>query len=553
MQTDQQTSVQQSRLASALVGLALMLVMVSASAAPAPPPNPFAEYEKAGMRFGEIRIQRDPIFDTSQPKENKRLYRAANRIHILTRESVLRGQLLIASGELVDAQAVEETERVLRRNNYIYDVTITPTKVAEGVVDVLIVTRDNWTLFPQIGFSQQGGQTEYALGLRESNLFGTGASLGFRIEDDGDRESSLLQYNNRNVRGTWWRFEVGYRDSDDGDGQRLRIIRPFFSLDTKYSAGLDATAVVQEEPLFSFGDEIAEYQRDQLSVNLWYGWSKGLQEGWTRRWQLGFRIDDNRFEEVVEPLRLLVRPDDRDLRYPYVRYEAIENRFKTVTNVSRIAVTEDLFLGTRYSAALGWFGASTGADRDGAVFDLDYLTTRGDPERWLWRWRAMSCGRIETGELKNGRFTLESEFVRRQSPTRQWAIKLESTVAHEPDLDQPVLLGGLTGLRGYDRAFGNGDARALLTLEQRGITDWYPFRLFRVGGAAFVDVGRVWGNDVAGLSTDKLLTNVGVGLRLMSTRASSNRMLHIDFAWPTTRDVTIDSGLQVSIQGKRGF
>ena len=77
--------------------------------------------------------------------------------------------------------------------------------------------------------------------------------------------------------------------------------------------------------------------------------------------------------------------------------------------------------------------------------------------------------------------------------------------------------------------------------------------LFRVGGAAFVDAGRVWGSDLTGFREDRDLVNVGLGLRLMSTRASSNRMLHIDFAVPLTSGDDIDGGLQISLQGKRGF
>ena len=513
----------------------------------------FERLEAQGVRIGAIRIEREPIFDPTKPEESRWFYRAANRFHVVTREHVVAAQLLFKEGELLSAQAIEESERVLRSNNYLYDVDIRPERQRDGVVDLVVTTRDNWTLFPQISFTQQGGQSEYLLGLRESNLLGTGAELTFSVEDDGDRESTLLRYGNRNFVGTWWRFEAGYRDSDDGDAQRLRLFRPFYSLDSRWSAGIDLTALEQEEPLFSFGDEVAEYRRDQLDARLWTGWSRGLVDGWSRRWMFGMAIDDNRFEEVVEPNRLLVRPEDRDIRYLFVRYEAIEDRFVTATNFTRIAITEDVFVGTRYSASLGWFGSLTGADRDGAIVDLFAASSAGDPTRALFSWNTGAAGRIEGGELRNGRFTVNAGYVRRQTDRMSWYAAIESTIAHEPDLDQPVQLGGLTGLRGYDRAYANGDARALFTLEQRIITDWYPFRLFRIGGAAFVDVGRVWGDDITGASDSRILANVGLGLRLMSTRAASNRMVHIDFAVPLRRDDTVDDTLQISIQGKRGF
>ena len=53
-----------------------------------------------------------------------------------------------------------------------------------------------------------------------------------------------------------------------------------------------------------------------------------------------------------------------------------------------------------------------------------------------------------------------------------------------------LLLGGDNGLRGYPLRYQSGDRRALFTIEERAYTDWYPFRLVRVGGAVFYDPRR---------------------------------------------------------------
>ena len=93
---------------------------------------------------------------------------------------------------------------------------------------------------------------------------------------------------------------------------------------------------------------------------------------------------------------------------------------------------------------------------------------------------------------------------------------------------------------------------ALLTVEQRYFTDWYPFRLFRVGGAVFGDVGRVWGNNPAGCQPMGWLKDVGIGLRLAPTRASGRDVIHVDIAFPLDGDPTIDS-VQFLIESKRSF
>ena len=48
-----------------------------------------------------------------------------------------------------------------------------------------------------------------------------------------------------------------------------------------------------------------------------------------------------------------------------------------------------------------------------------------------------------------------------------------STDALDPDMQ--LLIGGDNGLRGYPLRYEAGTSRALLTVEQRFYTDWYPF------------------------------------------------------------------------------
>ena len=43
-----------------------------------------------GAVIGEIVIERENVFDPTNPKENNWLYRFANRVHIVTRDKVVR-------------------------------------------------------------------------------------------------------------------------------------------------------------------------------------------------------------------------------------------------------------------------------------------------------------------------------------------------------------------------------------------------------------------------------------------------------------------------------
>ena len=165
---------------------------------------------------------------------------------------------------------------------------------------------------------------------------------------------------------------------------------------------------------------------------------------------------------------------------------------------------------------------------------------------------ADASGRLESGDLANSLFSVDARYYRQQSEKRTFVATLGATYGDNLDLDNPVDLGGDTGLRGYPLRYQSGESKALLTLEQRYFTDWYPFRLFRVGGAIFADVGRTWGDNPIGGESLGWLKDVGIGLRFASTRSGSRSMVHLDIAFPLDGDPSIDS-VQISLESKRGF
>jgi hemolysin activation/secretion protein len=120
------------------------------------------------------------------------------------------------------------------------------------------------------------------------------------------------------------------------------------------------------------------------------------------------------------------------------------------------------------------------------------------------------------------------------------------------DPENQVLLGGDNGLRGYPIRYQAGESRTILNLEQRFFTDFYPWRLFRVGWAVFADAGRVSGRDPRATPTNGTLYDVGAGLRLASPRASGRNVVHIDLAFPLKRDSSIDS-VQFVVETKSSF
>jgi len=501
---------------------------------------------------GEISLRKSNVFDLSNKDENNCLYRLANRLHIVTKDRVIRGQLLFETGAQFDKRLVEESERILRQNPYLYDASIEATPGEDGEVDIVVITRDVWTLGPDLSLSRKGGENQSRFGIEEKNLFGLGQTVRFNHEEGVDRRSNSFDFTDRHLGHSWLSMFLQVADNSDGERQQLALARPFYALDTRWSAGIQLLNDDRRDALYVLGNEAAEFQRKQEFLNIFAGWSKGLRNGWARRWTAGVVYDDKQFTNVSVPTLPSAIPADRKLVYPFLGFEFLQDEFEVTRNRDQIGKTEDFLFGARYTGSIGWASPSFGADRDALL----YLATashgfRINDKKNLFLSTGAS-GRLESGHSANVLATLDARFYVTQSRKRLFFIAVHGTAGLALDLDNPVQLGGDSGLRGYPLRYQNGESKLLVTIEQRYFTDWYPFRLARIGGAIFADTGRVWGQNPLGGEPLGWLTDVGFGLRFAPTRSSSDKMIHLDVAFPLDGDATIDS-VQILLEAKRSF
>jgi outer membrane protein assembly factor BamA len=196
---------------------------VAYTAEPAPPPESArpqvpsdAELEERQAVIGEIYFNIGDIFNELDPREDKSLYRLANRLHIKTREAAIRAQLLFTTGDRYSARLIGETERVLRRLDFIQDATIHPIAYDGQKVDLLVQTRDVWTLQPGFSYERKGGENATSIEVEEENLLGYGKSVKVEWSKDVERTAVLLQYRDPNVLWSRWRSELSYSINDDG-------------------------------------------------------------------------------------------------------------------------------------------------------------------------------------------------------------------------------------------------------------------------------------------------------------------------------------------------
>ncbi len=540
----------------AKVSALLLLLWLSGTWAEQPTPNdsvPDAKtLEASGAQIREVILEKRNIFDLSDPAENKWLYRWANRLHVLTRDSVIDNQLLFRAGDSFEQRLLDESERILRANRFIFDADIEPVLYEDGVVDLKVTTKDVWSLTPDVSFSRSGGENRTAIGIEETNLLGRGQLLRLKWIDSVDRTSTQFDFEDRNLGRSWVSVFLRVADNSDGKTNFLSVIRPFHALDSRWTAGGWISNDDRRTALYRLGNEAAEYRHEREYHTAFGGRSRGLRDGWVRRWSAGVVYDDNDFSQALDPTLPAVIPEDRKLVYPFLGLEILEDEFSTSSNTNQIGRTEDFFMGTRISASLGWADQSFGADRDALITAATARIGFGSLEKTALLLAVVANGRLESGNTANATTTAVARFYRRQSEKRLFFMSLSGVAGHDLDLDNPVQLGGQSGLRGYPLRYQTGDSKMLFTVEKRYFTDWYPWRLFRVGGAVFFDVGRIWGDNPIGEPNLGWLKDVGFGLRFAPTRFSTNKVAHLDFAFPLDGDPSIDS-VQILLRAKRSF
>ncbi len=514
-----------------------------------------AELEQRGARIGTVNVIVENVFNLSDPAEDKPLYRLANRIHVTTRESVVRSILLFVSGDPYVARVVDESARLLRNLGYVADASVRPGRFDEtgNTIDIDVTVRDSWSLKPSLKLGRSGGTNEYGFGLIEENLAGRGKRLDIAFRSDVDRDERLFSYTDNNINDGRDRFAVLYSDNSDGRRVGFDAGRPFFSLNSRWSFMVSAREEERIDSMYDLGEVIDEFHHDTRTWTIQGGRSRGFVDGRTIRWLAGFSYEEDLFRPTVDLPTPTLLPGDRELAYPWGGLQIVGDDYRELTELNDIGRTEDVPLGLDLFLSVGRPQEAFGADRDAWLFNFSASRgwEPGGPGRLLLLDTGASA-RLEDDNVNNGIVFAGARYYRRNMGRHLFSASFRATLTNNLDPENQVLLGGDNNLRGFPLRYQSGERSAVMTVEQRFFTDWYPFRLIRVGYAVFFDAGRVWGRDQRNTPNLGTLYDVGIGLRLTSPRASRGSVLHIDLAFPINGDPTIDN-VQLLVEKKASF
>lgn len=511
--------------------LALILIVISRlpAAESAEPAGSAPDTSLDGLTIVSIRFDRQKIFDVSDPRTDAWFYRWANALHVVSKENFLRSMLLFKEGDPYSASAAAESARILRSLDIMTPVEISARRV-EGGVEVLVETRDKWSL--QIGGEAgvTGNRSSLGFNLEEQNLLGWGKTVRFGFESDDERNTLSYLYFDPNVFNSRWQLYVEHFNLSDGSREEFRVDRPFYSLATRWSLGAEYLSEQLSTYLYSQSEQVVSGLRDSESMRFWAGTrlpgdshiTRRLSGGWEHRRSL---YSDWRFEGSGEAYP---QPEDLRIEGPSLAYEQISDRFIVVEGFRAWEIQEDVAMGPNFSLAAVLSAPRFGGDRERLLYaaGVRAATRRG---RWLVLGDGWLSGRWEDDGARN--LVAGIQLGAAELGPKGWQLRLLAEESKALDLDRQLTLGADVGLRGWDPDTFDGTGRALLNVQWRTLLKRDVLGLFSFGVVAFADAGATWGPRV-GPDTDGVRFNAGIGLLLDLSRLSRTNLLRIDLAMP---------------------
>jgi hypothetical protein len=514
--------------------------LADACSAPEPAAVSAAEdyRDHLGKTISVIRFRTLDVFDTSDPRENNKLYRFFNWLHIDTRLQVIESQLLFRTGETVDADRVAESERLLRTRPYLGNAFVQVDAVCGDQVALLVVTRDIWTLDPQVSAGREGGENKHGFGFSEENLFGTGTTLTIGYDKDRDRSSTSVGFYSPHLFNSRWETILGFADTSDGQQTHLSLGQPFYSVQAPWAMGTRNWDVTQDEVIRYRDEDINEYKHSKEFHEVSVAWA--FDRSRERAHRLGVGVTQERHIFRITEDTVGAIPVDENMVYPWVEYQYLENQFAVYRNLHLLHQTEDVATGVDLRVRLGYGGSSLDNDHDFVRYQVTYSDLLGVGEHHLLQFSSYLSGRHYQGNaLPNERvWGGDIGYHYLEGRKHRWFVQLRYDQGHQLAQHRELTVGGGHDMRGYPVEYQRGDKRYVFRVERRYISDLHLFNLVRLGGVMYVDAGRTWGADYAH-STH--LSNVGLGLRMSSSKAKTGKVLHLDLAFPLADKQYVDS------------
>ena len=416
------------------------------------------------LRIGTITIETSEVYSADEITHGS-LYRVADKLHVETRPSVVRGFLLFKEGDPYDPARLAETERNLRSLGFLKSVTVTESAPRDGYVDVVVRTQDAWSIDPTSEAGSKGGVRTFGLGFTDTNLAGFGRQVSVSYNKGTERSRAAIDYRDPSFFRPYWQSRFTWARNSDGFERRVAIGRPFYSFTTLWSTQLAFDDVRQNDHLYSAGHLADAFQQHHRQYVAAIGYALHPNEDHAFRITAGVRAVKDEFFRTNS--RAAALPSDRSFNYLFARFERVDNDFLKMNYIDKDLRYQDFNLGQQVSAEFAVSPGAQGASTSEYVrLSQTFGRQIGDNNFVLPSVSFES--RFDHG-VQNAILSANARYIHRfdSALPQTFVARFLLNSGRNLDPDVQFFADGGSGLRGYRLHSFAGNRNFILNLEQR--------------------------------------------------------------------------------------
>jgi outer membrane protein assembly factor BamA len=437
-----------------------------------------------------------------------------------------------------------------------------------GQVDLLVVTRDIWSLRFNTNYEYQGNAlTLFESSLSENNLFGWRKYLSFGFSFDQGKYYYGPSYFDPNIHGTRLTLYAAARlynsretGNYEGNNQIVSLRYPLYSLASRWGAAIDVIHQNAVSRGFRGNDvrlvdlagtpdlEMLPYEYRRRIVSVDGSAVRSFGRAVIQRVSAGYLVDRRRSEVLPDfpadaaTAQLFLSqwaPLNEQRSEPYLRYEMFTPRYIVLRDLDTFDLRENKQLGPFFRARMSEGMTELGADFRAFGVGVIGGFAAGPAGSYLSLSGSASARYLHDGGRWIDQEAAASFYAATPLVDRLFRIVAGLTVDSKraDTANTPFALGGANGLRGYEIGEFLGTTELVGHIEIRTASVSTLFAQ-RFGALFFYDVGHA----APSLADLDLRNDVGLGLRWLSPQFNST-VLRFDWAVPLQDGVVTRAGM----------
>jgi hypothetical protein len=479
--------------------------------------KPYSTFE--GKTIRHINIQTlDPfgysITDTTVASRTF-LAKTGNKLHIKSQQFTIRNLLLIRQNQLFDSLLVKESERLVRSQGYVRDVSffVVATAKNSDSVDIFIREADKWSIAMKASLSS----SRVSIQLNEKNFLGFGheSKNGFNWYHTNGDYAYNTNYFIPNIHNTYINSTLHYGTDEFGNFTKsFGIDRPFFSPFAKWAAGVNFTQQFHRDSIHS-GDSLVVQQRFKINIqDYWVGNAMQIFKG---------NSENNRTTNFISAARLI---RSRYLEKPIELFDTLhlysdENFYLASFGISTRKYVQDKFIfkyGGTEDVPIGKVFSITGGYQEKNNSGRVYLSARvsmGNYYPWGYLSSNFEFGTFfRSSHAEQGVFTAGVNYFTGLFEIGKWKfrqfVKPQISIGINRFSYENITINDGYGIDGFNSTGLSGTKRLLFTLQTQSYAPW-DFIGFRFGPYLVCSFGML-GNTTSGYKNSRVYSQIGLGV-----------------------------------------